>query len=95
MRVILKRISISVLLLAGMASALVHADNNRDERDSRRAAQSQRFHEGRPPEGEGGRQVDPSNGPDGRKHGRLSPEERRALRRQINEAGQDIYTPRR
>lgn len=29
----------------------------------------------------------------GRRPGRLSPEERRALRRQINEAGSDLYTP--
>ncbi len=28
---------------------------------------------------------------DFKKHSRLSPEERRALRRQINEAGQDLY----
>lgn len=30
-----------------------------------------------------------------RKHGKLSPEERRALRRQIDEAGQDLYTRKR
>lgn len=30
-----------------------------------------------------------------RKQGRLSPEERRTLRRQIDEVGHDIYTPRR
>lgn len=30
-----------------------------------------------------------------RKQGRLSPEERRALRRQIDEAGNDIYRPKR
>jgi hypothetical protein len=30
-----------------------------------------------------------------RQASRLSPEERRTLRRQINEAGQDIYIPRR
>lgn len=30
-----------------------------------------------------------------RRHGRLSPEERRALRRQIDEAGQDIYRQKR
>lgn len=30
-----------------------------------------------------------------RKQGRMSPEERRALRRQIDEAGHDIYAPRR
>jgi hypothetical protein len=30
-----------------------------------------------------------------KKQGRLSPEERRALRRQIDEAGHDIYRPKR
>jgi len=30
-----------------------------------------------------------------RKQGKLSPEERRALRRQIDEAGHDLYAPRR
>lgn len=30
-----------------------------------------------------------------RKQARMSPEERRALRRQINEVGQDIYRPKR
>ncbi|RJG06221.1 hypothetical protein D3870_09540 [Noviherbaspirillum cavernae] len=30
-----------------------------------------------------------------RKQGKMSPEERRALRRQIDEAGHDIYAPRR
>lgn len=30
-----------------------------------------------------------------RKGSRLSPEERRALRQQINEAGQDLYQPKR
>jgi hypothetical protein len=35
-------------------------------------------------------------GPDNsRKQGRLTPEERRALRRQIDEVGHDIYAPRR
>jgi hypothetical protein len=30
-----------------------------------------------------------------RKHGKMTPEERRALRRQIDEAGHDIYPPKR
>jgi hypothetical protein len=45
-----------------------------------------------------GSQVDnsTSNSPEfPRKQGKLSPEERRALRRQIDEAGHDIYPPRR
>jgi len=37
-----------------------------------------------------GNLVDPS-----RRQGKLSPEQRRALRRQIDEAGHDIYSPRR
>lgn len=36
-----------------------------------------------------------SSADNARKQGRLSPEERRALRRQIDEAGHDIYVPRR
>jgi hypothetical protein len=40
-----------------------------------------------------GPEGDASDG--GRKSGKLSAEERRALRRQINEAGNDLYLPRR
>jgi hypothetical protein len=36
-----------------------------------------------------------SSGEQGRKQGKMTPEERRALRRQIDEAGHDIYTPKR
>lgn len=37
-----------------------------------------------------------SNSPDNqRRQGKLSPEERRALRRQIDEVGHDIYSPKR
>jgi hypothetical protein len=41
-------------------------------------------------------QRDNNNRPDNAEHrsGRLSPDERRELRRQINEVGQDIYRPR-
>lgn len=43
-----------------------------------------------------GSQGEASPPPDNmRRQGRLSPEERRALRRQIDEAGHDIYTPKR
>jgi hypothetical protein len=37
----------------------------------------------------------PSGSESSKKAGRLSPEERKALRQQINEAGQDIYFRRR
>ena len=36
-----------------------------------------------------------SSADSGRKQGRLSPEERRTLRRQIDEMGHDIYAPKR
>jgi len=35
------------------------------------------------------------NAEEQKKHGRMTAEERRALRRQINEAGRDLYTPHR
>jgi hypothetical protein len=35
-----------------------------------------------------------NSGDNGRRTGRLSPEERRALRRQIDEAGHDLYSRR-
>ena len=46
-----------------------------------------------------GRDVNPRAAddgfPGGHRGGKMSPDERRALRRQINEANQDIYAPRR
>jgi hypothetical protein len=57
--------------------------DQRDERDQQRAYEEQRR---QPPQaqGEGNREG-------GRRGGRLTPDERRDLRRQINEAGMDIY----
>jgi len=96
MNVLRKAISIAVLLTAGMACLLnpAQAGQGRDERDAARAERQQfRQNEGRQAnanrQDQGGQGVDPG------RHGRMTPEERRALRRQINEAGQDIYVPRR
>lgn len=36
-----------------------------------------------------------SSGEQGRRQGKMTPDERRALRRQIDEAGHDIYVPKR
>lgn len=62
-------------------------------------AERRRSREDGPPDSSGtGNQMDNSstNPPEApRKQGKLSPEERRALRRQIDEAGHDIYPPRR
>jgi hypothetical protein len=102
MGMLLKRISISLLLMTGMATAVAGPGSDREDRGGGRGArQQQRGEQNRP-----GRQPDQQqyrqqgNGgqgapPDGsRRPGRLSPEELQALRRQINEAGRDIYIPK-
>lgn len=95
--------SLAVLLAASAGS--VRADPPRDDQRysqrSERAAQQRedvrrfdpRAYEARE---EQRRQSQMDNHPD-RRNGRLSPDERRDLRRQINEAGMDIYpnAPRR
>ncbi|MDB5840687.1 MAG: hypothetical protein JWQ23_2639 [Herminiimonas sp.] len=91
MNILLKRISISLLLIASVTGA--RADP-RDERDGRDRARAERQQPGGADRNEdqqrGGYQGQPA--PDqSRRQGRMSPEERQALRRQINEAGQDIY----
>lgn len=99
---ILLRKAISIVLLtAGMAGAInaVHAQpgrNGRDDaaraerRDQIRSNDGRQPDAGRPSQGaQGGQGADPG------RHARMTPEERAALRRQINEAGQDIYVPRR
>jgi hypothetical protein len=81
--------------MAGMAT-LVHAGPNRDERDAAPAERREQLRSNEPRQPDAGRQAAAGSGADnGQKHGKMSPEERRALRRQINEAGQDIYLPRR
>jgi hypothetical protein len=98
MAITLKKISISLILLASMAAAYAEPGRDRDARDHGR---QERMEQG----GQGGRsgfqqRGDPRDGqavrPDGlRRPSRLSPEERRTLRRQIDEAGHDVYAPRR
>jgi hypothetical protein len=71
------------------------------DRDAQGMEQQQRQNERRRREfdssGFGTRSDNAANNvPDAsRRQGKLSPEERRALRRQIDEAGHDIYAPRR
>jgi len=110
MKIALAKISIALLLTAGAVSALAnpgereaaHAapQQQREGRAGQREAlrgelQLQREEERR--RETAGRQQEsrPNAAPDQpRRTGRLSPEERRALRQQINEAGHDIYAPR-
>lgn len=60
-----------------------------DGRDSRGGRDNEQFRNGRQ---QGGDWQAPPD--EGRRGGRMSPEERRELRRQIDEAGRNIYAPR-
>ena len=87
------RFCLSLLLLAGTATGLAQ---QRDQGNDplRGGAQEQRA----PVDPQSQQRQDPSRGrgqADGARQGRLSPEERQALRRQIDEAGHDIYRTRR
>ena len=81
----------AVLLLSGLTA---HAGdhNDRAERREARAEQRQQEHADRQERKVGQRQVAEPQPEGGHRGAKMSPEERRALRRQINEAGQDIYT---
>lgn len=109
MKMAFKRISIALLLAAGVASAFANPDarEERAVRQQQRAAQAgqrnaQRGAFEQQRQEERRREAAPvqqNNAPNAtpnqvRKPGKLTPEERRALRQQINEAGQDIYAPK-
>lgn len=99
MNLLCKKLSITLLLLAGIGSAFARPDREgreeaRAARQQQSAAQRGESPAGRRLEGGNGQQNNSSNDGAG-KRGKLSPEERRALRRQIDEAGHDIYIPKR
>jgi hypothetical protein len=73
-------------------------DGDRQEFDRRggydgRNGREDQFRNGPPPQQQGGYWPAPPD--EGRRGGRMSPEERRELRRQIDEAGRNIYAPGR
>lgn len=96
-----KSIFLALLLLAGVAGA--HADPGRG-RGARQQDQAQQRYDSEPrgmqrderacpgPNGCGQGGSDSNARGPSRNNGRMTPEERSALRRQINEAGQDIYS---
>jgi hypothetical protein len=93
----LTKLSIAALVLLTGATG-VHADSG--DRDGRGARQRDDFRSSRPDPAEFRRfnesqAMDSSGGEGGKRQGRMSPEERRALRKQINDANQDMYSPRR
>ena len=82
-------------MLAGVADGLAQ---QRDPNNDPRANPAQQQQRPQPdPRGQQRHDGDrASRGPaEGARQGRLSPEERQALRRQIDEAGHDIYRSRR
>ena len=80
-------------------NVLLDRDNGRQQQPGPQLQDQRRPREAGVPEssGFGGQREGNSNSSaeNGRKQGRLSPDERRALRRQIDEAGHDIYAPKR
>lgn len=82
-----------------MQSIALERDNQRPQQPPQQQPEQRRGRENAFPDssGSGGEAESHTNSSadNARKQGRLSPEERRALRRQIDEAGHDIYAPRR
>jgi hypothetical protein len=88
------RLCLALLLLAGAATGMAQQrDPNSDPRNN--PAQQQPAQPD--PRGQQRPEADRANRgqAEGGRQGRLSPEERQALRRQIDEAGHDIYRSRR
>lgn len=91
-----RKISVCLLLLSAMMSASARSDRAPDDRGERRAPPPSQYEpqRGQAPEPQWqnrGRESEPNEG--GR--GRMSPDDRRALRQQIDRAGRDIYPQRR
>ena len=87
------RLCLILLMLAGAANGLAQQrDPNSDPRNTPALQPSQ-------PDPRAQQHQDADRAArgqgDGARQGRLSPEERQALRRQIDEAGHDIYRTRR
>jgi hypothetical protein len=91
-----RKISVCLLLLSAMMSASARSDRMPDERAERRAPPPSQYEPRRDPASDEqwqnrGRGAEPGDA--GR--GRMSPDERRALRQEIDRAGRDIYPRRR
>lgn len=103
MNITLKRIGMTMLLASALVSAsTVFAQSNfqgyafgygTQNDDRNRSNQDKRGNDDRRQSAD--RFNDNRNAEQSRRDPRLSPDERRALRRQIDEAGRDIYAPRR
>lgn len=86
MNIDIKKIILAFWLGVCLISAFANPNQREERREVQRAEQQQEYVPERNDRRSEPRAEDP------RKNGRMSPEDRRALRRQINEAGQDIYS---
>lgn len=98
MKLTIKTLSTWLLLTLCMSTAIAEPGQRREERQAQRheqrmERQAERSQERDARQPDGKQQEVRPEAP--RKGGKMSPEERRALRRQINDAGRDIYTPHR
>lgn len=96
MNILIKKISLTLVLSVSTLAAFANPGQGRGERDVGRAVRQQQDMEQRN-EPQGARnyqqpEFDRAAEENHKKNNKLSPEERRTLRRQINEAGQDLYS---
>jgi hypothetical protein len=95
MNMLVRKTGLFFVLLAGTFAASANPGQAKGEQEIAQAASRQQDG-GEKSEPRAGRsfqspEVERSPEEGYKKHSRLSPEERRILRRQINEAGQDLY----
>jgi len=97
MKKLLGRLGLSLLMLTGTVTAMAQGDQNRNPQQQQASPAPNLPSDPRSqhPENERGTRDSRGAQSQGVRQGRLSPEERQALRRQIDEAGHDIYRPRR
>ncbi len=88
MNIDIKKIILAAWLGGSVIGVLANPYQREDRREAQRAGQQQQQEYGYQRNDRRNEQY----AEDPRKNGRMSPEDRRALRRQINEAGQDIYS---
>lgn len=91
-----KIVSASLLLIISMANVFAEPGYRHGERPERNGAWEQQRQErsGRAQDDQYARVPQPSPEPR-RRGGNMSPEERRALRQQIHDAGREVYPPNR
>lgn len=97
MKAMILRFSLFALLVSALGHAMADPKGRREDRGQMDRPGADRMAPERWNQDRGARNDEGRAGrEDGeRKGSRLSPEERRALRQQINEAGQDLYQPKR